>query len=196
MFTFFFASDVPRDFASRIMAKWGHKQGQGLGSEGQGIVNALKVEKLKDESKKKGGAKEAQSKVTIGGARGKIINDNEDTRSKEDLARFGPPSRVVVLTNIVDVADAEDDDLRGEIGDECAKNGTVHRVIVHVVQRMLGPGGNDGEAVRIFVEFGGPAAAWKTVHEMDGRFFGGRSVRARYFPEALFQKFDLDVSLP
>ncbi|KAF8311620.1 hypothetical protein DL93DRAFT_2083117 [Clavulina sp. PMI_390] len=174
-----------------MMAKWGHIEGQGLGNDSSGIVEPLTVQRAK-------AAKAAQGKAAAAGGIGvkegaktaKIINKNENDSER---LKYGDPSTIVVLTNMVGLDDAYDEELRDEIGDECGKYGVVVRVVVHVVNPI--PVDHD-QAVRIFVQFSGPAGAWKTVRELDGRFFGGKTVHARYFPEALFAQQALDGPLP
>lgn len=177
----------PHGFAARLMAKWGHKEGQGLGADGSGMLHALSVEQAKG-----GKGTDGKGKVK-GSGRGRIIDAGADARAKAEAERFGEPSRVIVLTNMVGLEDVNDPDLLADVGDECSKNGTVERVIVHTVQPLPQ---DEADAVRIFVLFAGPAGAWKTVRDLDGRFFGGRTVRARYFLESAYNRFAFDESLP
>ncbi|KAJ1310129.1 hypothetical protein OPQ81_006874 [Rhizoctonia solani] len=181
-----------RGFAERMMAKWGHKSGQGLGVNATGIVHALTVEQANRPKGNKAGSSVGGFGSKEGNRMGKIINANEDLRQKEELERFGEPSRIVVLCNMVGVEDIGDDELPGEVAQECNKHGVVERVFVHAVYPEPT---NEEDSVRVFVKFSGPVGAYKTVRDFDGRFFGGRAVRARYFDERLFESRQFNAPL-
>jgi hypothetical protein len=113
------------------MAKWGHKTGQGLGVNATGIVQPLVVEQT---AKPKGskGASAGGFGSKDGSNMGKIINANDDVRQKEELERFGEPSRIVVLSNMIGVEDVGDEDLPGEVG-KC-----VTQIVLRDADTLLG----------------------------------------------------------
>ena len=97
------------------MAKWGHKEGQGLGADASGIVEPLSVQVAK--APKKGNQKSSAGGFGAEGSRvAKIVNKQEGERMKEERAKYGDPSTVVVLSNMVGLEDADDEELSDEIG--------------------------------------------------------------------------------
>lgn len=75
-----------------------------------------------------------------------------------------------------------DDELEGEVKDECnTKYGEVLAVVVYELSNTI-----PEEAVRIFVEFKRIESAIKAVVDLNGRFFGGRQVKAGFYA---FEKF-------
>ena len=81
-----------------------------------------------------------------------------------------------------------DDSLDDEIGQECSKYGEISRITIFEV---IEPDYNPEEAVRIFVEFQRMESATKALIDLDGRFFGGRTVKAIFFSEERFESQDL-----
>lgn len=80
-----------------------------------------------------------------------------------------------------------DDDLEPEVKDECnTKYGDVGSVIIHEV-----PDQAADEAVRIFVEFKRIESAIKAVVDLNGRFFGGRQVKASFYDTEKFDNLQL-----
>jgi hypothetical protein len=100
----------PHGFAARLMAKWGHKEGQGLGADGSGMIHALAVEQVKS-----GKGTDNKGKA-MGSGRGRIIDASAEARAKAEAERFGEPSRVIVLTNMVGLEDVNDPDLSADVG--------------------------------------------------------------------------------
>ena len=53
------------------------------------------------------------------------------------------------------------------------------------------PGVVEDEAVRIFVEFERVESATKAVVDLNGRFFGGRTVKASFYDLEKYKQFQL-----
>ena len=142
-----------KDFATRLMSKYGWQKGQSLGSTSTaGLVTPLVMKPDKD---RKG--------------TGIILNKN---KIKEDYGPFGKQTRCIVLFNVVGVGEV-DEELVDEIGGECReKYGEVERV--RVVEDKAA-GRRDEERVRVYVLFTSELSALRGVNGLDGRLFGGRT---------------------
>ncbi|KAK6758995.1 hypothetical protein RB195_016301 [Necator americanus] len=91
-------------------------------------------------------------------------------------------STVLVLRNMVNPEDI-DEYLEEEIKDECSKYGEVQEVVI----------ANDQNAglVKIFVRFADPKQVDTARAALDKRFFGGHTVSAEIYDQAMFDHNDL-----
>ncbi|MCL7047469.1 hypothetical protein MKW94_007542 [Papaver nudicaule] len=153
-----------------MMAKMGWKQGQGLGKQEQGITTPLMAKKTDKRA-------------------GVIVNASEPESEKKpkSVNINGAPTRVLLLRNMVGPGEV-DDELEEEVASECAKYGTVTRVLIFEITEPDFP---VDEAVRIFVQFERSEETTKALVDLDGRFFGGRVVRGTFFDEEKFGKNEL-----
>ncbi|KAL1205067.1 DNA-damage-repair/toleration protein [Cardamine amara subsp. amara] len=158
--------------AQRMMAKMGWKQGQGLGKLEQGITTPLMAKKTDRRA-------------------GVIVNASENKSLVEKKVKSvninGEPTRVLLLRNMVGPGEV-DDELEDEVGSECGKYGVVTRVLIFEITEPNFP---VHEAVRIFVQFSRPEETTKALVDLDGRYFGGRTVRATFYDEEKFSKNEL-----
>ncbi|KAH8376629.1 hypothetical protein KR093_000509 [Drosophila rubida] len=210
--------------AAKIMAKYGFKDGQGLGKSEQGMSVALQVEK----TSKRGGriihekdvfippvgapssppppsqlpAVNATPQVTsptpatampppplpappVAAAASAAVTVSEPEPSITEIMKA--PSKVVLLRNMVGPGDV-DEELEPEVKDECnTKYGEVNSVIIHEAFGTV-----PEDAVKIFVEFKRIESAIKAVVDLNGRFFGGRQVRAGFYNFDKFKSFQLN----
>lgn len=80
-----------------------------------------------------------------------------------------------------------DEDLEPEVKDECnTKYGDVIKVMIFEMPNVAAD-----EAVRIFVEFKRIESAIKAVVDLNGRFFGGRQVKAGFYDVQKFNALKL-----
>ncbi|KAA0723515.1 Poly(U)-binding-splicing factor PUF60-B [Triplophysa tibetana] len=99
-------------------------------------------------------------------------------------------STVMVLRNMVGPEDI-DDDLEGEVMEECGKYGAVNRVIIY--QERQGENDDAEIIVKIFVEFSDADEMNKAIQALNNRWFAGRKVVAELYDQERFNTSDLSA---
>ena len=99
-------------------------------------------------------------------------------------------STVMVLKNMVGPDDI-DDDLEGEVTEECGKFGQVKRVIIY--QERQGEEDDADVIVKIFVEFSEATEMNRAIQALNHRWFGGRKVLAEVYDQERFENSDLSA---
>uniref|UniRef100_F7IT98 Splicing factor 45 n=1 Tax=Callithrix jacchus TaxID=9483 RepID=F7IT98_CALJA len=168
-----FLANMGGTVAHKIMQKYGFREGQGLGKHEQGLSTALSVEK----TSKRGG------KIIVGDATEKDASKKSDSNPLTEILKC--PTKVVLLRNMVGAGEV-DEDLEVETKEECEKYGKVGKCVIFEI-----PGAPDDEAVRIFLEFERVESAIKAVVDLNGRYFGGRVVKACFYNLDKFRVLDL-----
>uniref|UniRef100_A0AAR2JML2 Splicing factor 45 n=1 Tax=Pygocentrus nattereri TaxID=42514 RepID=A0AAR2JML2_PYGNA len=187
-----FLANMGGTVAHKIMQKYGFREGQGLGKHEQGLSTALSVEK----TSKRGG------KIIIGDSTEKTSGSSQnvtdtpgsnsgasDTSKKNEVNPLTEilkcPTKVVLLRNMVGRGEV-DEDLEAETKEECEKYGKVVKCVIFEISDVA-----DDEAVRIFLEFERVESAIKAVVDLNGRYFGGRVVKACFYNLDKFRVLDL-----
>lgn len=182
--------------AAKIMAKYGFKEGQGLGKKEQGMSVALQVEKTSKRCGRIIHEKEVPivmpppgfAMSSLPGTDSPLAPNSPHALNREPSITeiMKSPSKVVLLRNMVGPGDV-DEELEPEVKDECnTKYGDVIKVLIFEM-----PNAPSDEAVRIFVEFKRIESAIKAVVDLNGRFFGGRQVKAGFYDVEKFASLQL-----
>ncbi|KAL4717382.1 hypothetical protein ACJJTC_017269 [Scirpophaga incertulas] len=134
----------------------------------------------------------------------KLLESSPDTlQQQESLSISGQSARrlvmqrllrrrasaVLLLRDMVAPGDV-DDALHLETQEECSKWGKVERLVIYNERQSE----DDDPAhanVKIFVQFSEPEEAQAAAQALNGRYFGGRTVRATIYDQELFDHGDL-----
>ncbi|XP_048861924.1 poly(U)-binding-splicing factor PUF60-B isoform X1 [Brienomyrus brachyistius] len=142
--------------------------------------------------------KEEEEEASQDGAAQEMLSEQEHMSISGSSARHmvmqkllrKQESTVMVLRNMVGPEDI-DDDLEGEVTEECGKFGTVNRVIIY--QEKQGEEEDAEIIVKIFVEFSMASEMNKAIQALNNRWFAGRKVVAEVYDQERFNNSDLSA---
>uniref|UniRef100_A0A8C4Z4V3 RRM domain-containing protein n=1 Tax=Gadus morhua TaxID=8049 RepID=A0A8C4Z4V3_GADMO len=135
--------------------------------------------------------KEEKEEMLQEGTGQEMLNETLSRYSACTQPVLGPlQSTVMVLRNMVGPEDI-DDDLEGEVTEECGKFGAVNRVIIY--QEKQGEEEDADIIVKIFVEFSMASEMNKAIQALNDRWFGGRKVVAEVYDQDRFNSSDLSA---
>ncbi|KAF2269204.1 hypothetical protein CC78DRAFT_612657 [Lojkania enalia] len=162
----------PLSKAERMMAKMGHKKGEGLGKDSSGITTALELTLQGHSSMGSGDSRKIG--VVLGGER------NQEAEPE----RFGKTSKVVVSWGCVDgvdfAADADRDDggIRQDMGDFFSqKFGDIERIHISM----------GSTPSPVYIKFRETGSALNAVNRFSEGFeFQGRRIKAEFYDEDAF----------
>ena len=209
--------------ASRIMSKMGFQQGDGLGRDGQGIVNALehrnlgpgsgqiamdeqdrmkiasraiaaKLALLGGTSSGSGGPLSGSSAPSSGSSSLGGVPPTDEEKEKIPKKRLGLFSNPSCVVLLKNmVGPGEVDEL---LADECKQECSKYGPVSTCVIHEIttDPTCPEQECVRTFVCFEKQESAVRAYREMNGRFFGGRQIVASFYEEGKFNRRDLAPS--
>ncbi|XP_047431118.1 splicing factor 45 [Mugil cephalus] len=186
-----FLANMGGTVAHKIMQKYGFKEGQGLGKHEQGLSTALSVEKtskrggkiiIGDAAEKPGSSQSAVGETPGGSS---AVDPSKKSEANPLTEILKNPTKVVLLRNMVGRGEV-DEDLEGETKEECEKYGKVVKCVIFEIADVP-----DDEAVRIFLEFERVESAIKAVVDLNGRYFGGRVVKACFYNLDKFRVLNL-----
>ncbi|XP_067284248.1 splicing factor 45 isoform X4 [Pseudorasbora parva] len=189
-----FLANMGGTVAHKIMQKYGFREGQGLGKHEQGLSTALSVEKTSKrggkiiigDSTEKTSASASAASQNVADPHGSNSADASKKNEANPLTEILKcPTKVVLLRNMVGRGEV-DEDLEAETKEECEKYGKVTKCVIFEIS-----GVTDDEAVRIFLEFERVESAIKAVVDLNGRYFGGRVVKACFYNLDKFRVLDL-----
>ncbi|KAG9339941.1 hypothetical protein JZ751_022256 [Albula glossodonta] len=174
-----FLANMGGTVAHKIMQKYGFREGQGLGKHEQGLSTALSVEKTSKRGGKiivgdltdKTGSSQAASSLPTGDPASWSIappDSGKKTETNPLTEILKCPTKVVLLRNMVGRGEV-DEDLEAETKEECEKYGKVIKCVI----------------------FERVESAIKAVVDLNGRYFGGRVVKACFYNQDKFRLLDL-----